>query len=435
MDNNQASSRKISSWLKSGWYTILIGFFGFMTWSAIAPLDQGVPLSALMVISGDKQSVQSLKQGKILSTKVQEGQEVQAQQLLIQLDDRQIKSKLQYAQIQYVSRSAELARLLAESRQDQTMVWQEPIMKLAIQLNIDNHIKQQQTALLQSRYSSYQNSLNTLQQDRQGLIASQSGLIQNLKSKQAEYDVLNKQLTRYQSLLKEGFTSESGHWQVERELAQVGSEVANLQGQINANKHKIIRAEANTNKFISEHKQAIDEQISKIQLEVNLLVEEQKQLAIDLANTQIRAPIAGTIVGLTANRSGKIINASELLMEIVPANSALVVQAKLPITLRDKVFSQSPVTLSFVAFNQSTTPKVTGRLTKISADSLQDKNNGEYYYQVEAELTTTAKHTLKALSIEPGMPVQLFIKTGERTLLNYLIKPLLDRFDDAFTES
>jgi len=435
MDNNQASSRKISSWLKAGWYTILIGFFGFMTWSAIAPLDQGVPLSALMVISGDKQSVQSLKQGRILSTKVQEGQEVQAQQLLIQLDDRQIKSKLQYAQIQYVSRSAELARLLAESRQETTMTWQAPIMMLATQLNIDNHIKQQQTALLQSRNISYQNSLDTLQQDHQGLIASQSGLVQNLKSKQTEYNVLNKQLTRYQSLLKDGFTSESGHWEVERELAQVGSEIANLQGQINANKHKIIRAEANTNKFISEHKQAIDEQISKIQLEVNLLREEQKQLAIDLANTQIRAPIAGTIVGLTANRSGKIINASELLMEIVPANSALVVQAKLPITLRDKVFSQSPVTLSFVAFNQSTTPKVTGRLTKISADSLQDKNNGEYYYQVEAELTNTAKQTLKTLSIEPGMPVQLFIKTGERTLLNYLIKPLLDRFDGVFTES
>ena len=165
-----------------------------------------------------------------------------------------------------------------------------------------------------------------------------------------------------------------------------------------------------------------------------VIKEQRNQLQLQLKNTTLRAPIAGTIVGLKVFRAGKVVNAGDILMEIVPVDSPLVIQAQLPISLRDKVFINAPVDLSFVAFSQSTTPKVSGILTKIAADSLRDQYTGEYFYQLEAKLNDDAKQQLTGLKIEPGMPVQIFVKTGERSLMNYLLKPLYDRLNITFSE-
>ncbi|CAM3138927.1 HlyD family type I secretion periplasmic adaptor subunit [Moritella viscosa] len=434
MDSSNAVTNTIQKWLMSGWYIILFGFLGFIIWATLAPLDQGVPLPAYVVVSGDRQNIQSLNLGRITAMPVQEGQFVQQGQLLIQLDDAQLHSKLDTNLVQYITKNAVQLRLESEQQTTNKIIWSKTLQQLANESLVGQEIMNLQQTLLLSNQGNYNNSIDALQQEINSLIATKEGLILSLKSREKESTILNKQFKSYQLLLKKGYASESIKWEAERTLAKVDSEIANLQGQVNTVIHNIARAQANREQFKTHKQQQINEELAEVRLAAEVLKEQRNQLQLQLENTTLRAPIAGTIVGLKVFRAGQVVNTGDILMEIVPVDSPLVIQAQLPISLRDKVFTHAPVDLSFVAFSQSTTPKVSGVLTKIAADSLRDQYTGEYFYQLEAKLNDDAKQQLTRLKIEPGMPVQMFVKTGERSLMNYLLKPLYDRLDITFSE-
>jgi len=434
MDSSNAVTNTIQKWLMSGWYIVLFGFLGFIIWATLAPLDQGVPLPAYVVVSGDRQNIQSLNLGRITAMPVQEGQFVQQGQLLIQLDDAQLHSKLDTNLVQYITKNAVQLRLESEQQTTNKIIWSKTLQQLANESLVGQEIMNLQQTLLLSNQGNYNNSIDALQQEINSLIATKEGLILSLKSREKESTILNKQFKSYQLLLKKGYASESIKWEAERTLAKVDSEIANLQGQVNTVIHNIARAQANREQFKTHKQQQINEELAEVRLAAEVLKEQRNQLQLQLENTTLRAPIAGTIVGLKVFRAGQVVNTGDILMEIVPVDSPLVIQAQLPISLRDKVFTHAPVDLSFVAFSQSTTPKVSGVLTKIAADSLRDQYTGEYFYQLEAKLNDDAKQQLTRLKIEPGMPVQMFVKTGERSLMNYLLKPLYDRLDITFSE-
>ncbi|SGY93569.1 HlyD family secretion protein [Moritella viscosa] len=434
MDSSNAVTNTIQKWLMSGWYIVLFGFLGFIIWATLAPLDQGVPLPAYVVVSGDRQNIQSLNLGRITAMPVQEGQFVQQGQLLIQLDDAQLHSKLDTNLVQYITKNAVQLRLESEQQTTNKIIWSKTLQQLANESLVGQEIMNLQQTLLLSNQGNYNNSIDALQQEINSLIATKEGLILSLKSRKKESTILNKQFKSYQLLLKKGYASESIKWEAERTLAKVDSEIANLQGQVNTVIHNIARAQANREQFKTHKQQQINEELAEVRLAAEVLKEQRNQLQLQLENTTLRAPIAGTIVGLKVFRAGQVVNTGDILMEIVPVDSPLVIQAQLPISLRDKVFTHAPVDLSFVAFSQSTTPKVSGVLTKIAADSLRDQYTGEYFYQLEAKLNDDAKQQLTRLKIEPGMPVQMFVKTGERSLMNYLLKPLYDRLDITFSE-
>ncbi|MCJ8348132.1 HlyD family type I secretion periplasmic adaptor subunit [Moritella sp.] len=434
MDSSNAVTDVITKWLISGWYIVLFGFLGFIIWATLAPLDQGVPLPAFVVVSGDRQEIQSLNVGRVTALPVQEGQFVQQGQLLIQLDDAPLRSKLNANLVQYITKNAVRLRLQSEKQMTSDIVWSKELQQLASESQVSQEIMTLQQTLLLSNQANYKNSIDALQQEVNSLTATKEGLFLSLESRKKESAVLNKQFESYQLLLKKGYASESIKWEAERTLAKVESETANLQGQVNTVIHNIARAQANREQFKTHKQLKINEELADVSLAAEVIKEQRNQLQLQLKNTTLRAPIAGTIVGLKVFRAGKVVNAGDILMEIVPVDSPLVIQAQLPISLRDKVFINAPVDLSFVAFSQSTTPKVSGILTKIAADSLRDQYTGEYFYQLEAKLNDDAKQQLTGLKIEPGMPVQIFVKTGERSLMNYLLKPLYDRLNITFSE-
>ncbi|MNP27640.1 Type I secretion system membrane fusion protein PrsE [compost metagenome] len=131
---------------------------------------------------------------------------------------------------------------------------------------------------------------------------------------------------------------------------------------------------------------------------------------------------------------GAVVRAGDTLLEVVPQGTALEVEGRLPVNLVDKVAVQLPVDILFTAFNQSSTPRVAGEVALISADQLLDDKTGQPYYVLRSTVSEQALARLNGLVIRPGMPAELFVRTGERSLLNYLFKPLLDRAGTALTE-
>ena len=154
----------------------------------------------------------------------------------------------------------------------------------------------------------------------------------------------------------------------------------------------------------------------------------------ELANSQLRAPVAGIVVGLDVFTEGGVIKPGQALMEIVPQGEPLLVEARVPVELADKVHAGLPVELMFSAFSQSTTPRVAGEVTLVSADRQVDERTDEPYYTLRAQVSDAGMAQLAGLQIRPGMPVEAFVRTGERSMLNYLFKPLLDRTHMALVE-
>jgi protease secretion system membrane fusion protein len=151
-------------------------------------------------------------------------------------------------------------------------------------------------------------------------------------------------------------------------------------------------------------------------------------------NVDIKAPVAGTVVGLNVFTKGAVIAPGFKIMDIVPQEDGLVVEGQLPVHLVDKVHPDLPVNLMFTAFNQNKTPRIPGVVTQVSADRFVDEKTGQPYYKVVTKVAPEGLKMIYNLKIRPGMPVDMFIKTGERTMMNYLMKPILDHLKLSMTE-
>ena len=175
-------------------------------------------------------------------------------------------------------------------------------------------------------------------------------------------------------------------------------------------------------------------QLSEIQKEAESLKARLVGLDFDLANIEVRAPVDGTVVGLSVSTRGGVIGPGFKLMEIVPSEDALVVEGQVPVHLIDKVHPDLKVELIFSALNQNLTPHIPGIVTHVSADRLTDEKTGQPYYKLKAKVAPEGIKMIADLQIRPGMPVDLFVKTGERTMMNYILKPILDHIKMAMSE-
>lgn len=154
----------------------------------------------------------------------------------------------------------------------------------------------------------------------------------------------------------------------------------------------------------------------------------------DLNNTELKSPVDGYVVNLQVFTKGGVVNPGAKVMEVVPINQPLIIEAQLPVHLIDKVYEGMPVEMMFTAFNQNRTPHIPGVVTVVGDDRIVDERTGAPYFKLLAEATPEGKKLLGDNKVRPGMPVDLFVKTGERTMMSYLLKPLFDRMHSALRE-
>lgn len=201
------------------------------------------------------------------------------------------------------------------------------------------------------------------------------------------------------------------------------SEILELHKQISEIEQHILQRRE---QFKSENR----EQLAKAQHTTQELAQRLAVAEYELNNTRIFAPVSGSVIALAQHTIGGVVSTGQTIMELVPNGQALLAEAQLPVSLIDKVTVGLPVDLNFSAFNQSNTPRLQGSVLRVGADRIQHPHTLEPYYP----LTVALDNTQNQLAIRPGMSVDIFIRTGERSLLNYLFKPLTDRLYVAFAE-
>ncbi len=416
-----------------GWIIVLAGVLGFLLWASIAPLDKGVPLSGTVTVSGNRKVVQHQSGGTVDEVLVKDGDEVKAGQALIRMNAVTAKSNAEIARVQLYTALATQARLMAERDNAKSISFPQELDAAKNDIRVANNVQLQQQ-LFMSRQISLQSELSALDENVSGLRSQLSGLQESMTSKKQQLQFVKEQLEGMRDLSKDGYVPRNRLLDVERTYAQINGSISEDIGSIGRVSRQIAEMSLRRSQRQQDYQKEVRTQLAEIQKEAESLQNRVTALDFELNNVLVKAPVNGIVVGLNVFTNGAVVSSGYKLMEIVPEGEDLVIEGMLAVNLIDKVHTNLPVELIFSAFNTNTTPHIPGILTNIAADRSVDEKTGMPYYKVRAIVTAEGKKKLGQLNIKPGMPVEMFVKTGERTMMNYLLKPIIDRAHSALTE-
>jgi protease secretion system membrane fusion protein len=255
-----------------------------------------------------------------------------------------------------------------------------------------------------------------------------NGLQAVLKSRQIQIKTLDEEMKNTRELAQKGFVPQSQANQAERQKSDIDSSIANTQADIS-------RARLQISQVRSAILKDVDNQLQEIQKNRDAVSSRLDSAKFDRELAEIKAPVSGSVVALKVFTVGGTISSGMVLMEVVPKDESLIVQAKIPTSIIDKVRVGMPTDMRFTAFNQSTTPIVPGMVKVLGADKEPAANAQEgEFYMAQVETTKEGLALLAGLKVQPGMPVDVVIKAGERSFMSYLLKPLTDKMARAFKD-
>jgi HlyD family secretion protein len=400
-------------------------------WAATARLTGAVIAHGAVTVEQNLKAIQHRDGGIVSEIAVREGDRVAAGQVLIRLDDARTRAELAIVRAQLVELAAKRARLLAEL--DGLAAIEVP-PHLPIADPEVAAILQGETRLFSGNRSERESRRQQLELGIDQIAEEIQGLRAQRRSKRAEIELVETEHARIAELAAQGLIERARVYTIGRERARLTGEA----GEIDA---AVARAGARTSE-VRLQIIALDEaarteaqrELSVVETRIAELAERRTAVEDQIARTDIRAPIAGTVNELRIHTIGGVITPAEVLVTIVPQDAALKVEVRLPPVSIDQVSAGRPARLRFPAFNQRTTPELVGHVAHVSPATTQDPATGESYYLADITVADAEIAKLGPDALLPGMPVEVFVTTEERTALSYLVKPLSDQFARALRE-
>lgn len=413
---------------------LTVGFVLFMVWAVYAPIDAGVSINGTVVVKGNRKAVQHPAGGVVTELSVKEGDLVQAGDVLLRVNPLNTEANLGGAEMDYFSALAIESRLMAERSNAKTITWRKELQAKDARVLEAKGLQQK---LFESRRSEYQDQQRIYQEQLLGLQAQLRELQTVVKLRKEQLQVMNEEATSNRDLASQGFIPRSKANEVERARSDMLSSLSNVTAEIAKTQSSISSTRLQATQHQAAYRKEADKELAEVQKNRKTSKGKVDALAFDLKLSDIKAPVSGTVVGLKANTVGGVIQSGQVLMEIVPTDSSLVVEAQVPPALIDKVQVGLLADLRFSAFNLVSTPIVPGVVKVLGADKLSNPAPAQpaEYYLAQIETTEHGKQLLGERQIQPGMPVEVIIKNGERSFMSYLFKPITDRFARSFKEN
>lgn len=416
-----------------GWWLVLGGLGSFVLWASLAPLDKGVPMSGTITVETNRKSVQHESGGTVEAILVKEGDIVKAGDVLVRMNGVHASAEAEMSREQYFTARAAEARLLAERDGAKSVAFPAELDEHRDDPRIAKNVLLQEQ-LFNSRRAAIQSELASIDESIAGLAIQNSGLSESRRNKQQQLGFVKEQLDSLRDLAKDGFVARNRQLDAEQSYAQISGAIAQDIGNLGRGTRQVAELRLKRQQRTEEYQKEVRAQLSDVQREAASLGNRLSGLDHNLNNVQIKAPVDGTIIGMNVFTQGAVVAPGFRLMDVVPRDDLLVVEGRLPVHLIDKVQGELDVELIFSAFNQNQTPHIPGVVTQVSADRLVDERSGEPYYKLLARATPEGMKKIGNLKVRAGMPVDLFVKTGERTMMNYLLKPIIDHFKMSMTE-
>ena len=417
-----------------GLWILGLGFGGFLLWAGLAPLDEGVPTQGMVTLDTKRKTVQHLTGGIVKDVLVQEGQQVKEGDPLIRLDAAMAKANYEAIRQRYLGYRAMQSRLFAEQAGNGDIQFH-PDVKAAMS---DPLIKQQVTTqqqLIQARRAALASDLQAIEESMQGL-KEQLGAIQNvLVQRRNQLALLTDELNNVRGMVKEGYAPRNRQLELERMVAESNASIADLTGSSLRINRQVAELSQRSMSRKQEYRKEIESQLADVTREVQSDAERFIAATADLDRTEIKSPASGQVVGLSVQTVGAVLQPGQKLLDVVPDRQTLLLEAHIPPHLIDKIQNGLPTDIRFNTFAHSPQLVVQGKVLSVSGDLLADPANPQFsYFLARVQVTPEGMKTLGTRQMQPGMPAEIVIKTGERSLLTYLLHPLTKRMAASLKE-
>ncbi|MEN9780481.1 MAG: hypothetical protein RL014_1629 [Pseudomonadota bacterium] len=416
-----------------GMIALAVGFGGFLLWAAFAPLDEGVPAQALVSIDTKRKPVQHLTGGILKEVLVREGQVVKDDQVVARLEPAVVKANYEATRQRYYGLRAIEGRLLAEQANAPRISWHPDLSEGGKDPQIRAQM-QTQEQLLQARRSALNAELAAIDES----IRAQESQIQTLRGmlelRKQQFGLLSEQLKNLRGLVAEGYAPRNQQFDLERAAADSMAAQTDLQGGVVRAQSAISELRQRAIARKQEYLKEVETQRADVGREVQAEGEKFAALQLDLQRVDIKAPAAGQVVGLAVQASGSVISPGFKLMDIVPNDEQLLLEAKIPPHVIDRVRTGLPVDIRFSTFSHTPTLVVDGEVISVSGDMLTEPQTNAMYYLARVKVTAEGIKKLGNRQMQPGMPAEVVVRTGERSMLTYLLSPLVRRVAASMKE-
>lgn len=437
MDGNVSTSAlmSIQRYMIVGVFIVVVFCLGVGGWATTFHLSGAVIGQGAVVVDSNVKKVQHATGGIVSELHVREGDHVDAGEILIRLDETQTLANATIVTQSVDELLAREARLEAEREGAGEIGFSKGLVERAHNQNSEAaHVIAAEQALFKLRREARAGQRAQLHERTTQLAEEIKGYTGQAEAKQKEIDLINKELEGVQTLFQKNLVPMTRLTSLQRDAARLDGERSQLIGAVAQAKGKIAEIQLQIIQIDQDLRTEVGKDLIETRSKLAELAE-RKTAAVDQLNrTDIRAPQSGRVHELTVHTIGGVIAPGEQIMLIVPDTDALAVEVKIAPRDIEQVYVGQIATMHFAAFNQKTTPELQGSVSMVSPDLTQDQRTGTSYYTVRIALRAEEVKKLGTSKLVPGMPVEVFIQTSERTVLSYLTRPLTEQAERAFRE-
>ncbi len=429
----QTLYREVRRTLLVAGLVILLIVGGLFVWGSFAEISSAVVAQGTIVVQGNTKKVQHREGGIVKDILVNEGDLVQSGDILIRLDDTRTQANLAIVTKQLVELRAQAARLLAERDGRSDITFPQPT-EAPFDASELADIRNGHIQLMESRRKSLEGRKNQLKEQIKQLNSQISGLLVQRDAKADEIRFVQQTIKANETLIEKKLVTQSYLNEMKREKAELEGDYGGFVSQLAQIRQAVSEKELQLLQIADDAQAAILEEYQTVRSKITQLEEQEISARDQLKHILIRASQTGIVHQLAIHTIGAVIAPGETVMMIVPREDKLIVQAKVNPAEIDRLSPDQEARLRFPAFDRRTTPEIKAHLDVISADRITDQASGQAYYEVFLRFSDEELGKLEGKTLVPGMPVEVYLQTGYRSVLSYLVKPMVDQIEHALKE-
>jgi HlyD family secretion protein len=413
---------------------VFVLLFGVtLAWAVLAPMSSAVVAPGTVIVRGRPQLVQHLDGGIIRNIYVRNGDAVKAGDVVVRLDDVLLLANLEIYRNRLRTAAARKARLEAERDSAPAIHFDDALVRTA-DLGDDSSQRTQQQEIFEARRISLDGQIAQLNEKISQLNNQISGAEGLIDARQQQLDLVEKELEGLRFLQKKAIAPITRVLAVERERADLLGQLAEYKAERARVENTISETKITILQVRRQFQESVLNELLEVSNQVDDLLQQMLATSKQLERIDIRAPISGIVHELLVNTIGGVIPPGGTIMQLISTEEGVEIEANIETHAIDDVFIGQEAVIRFSAFNQRTTPEIHGTVARISPSSVIDEKTGISFYRVVVDAPAEEMDKLGDLKLIPGMPAEVFIQTGERSPLSYLLKPLIDQFNRAMTE-
>ena len=420
--------------LALGYIAIAVLVGGFGAWAAFSNIAGAVVASGQIEVDRNRQAVQHPQGGVVLTLDVIEGQRVAEGEVLMRLDPSTIRSNLAVIRAQPNGWRARQARLEAERDLGTRITFPADLLETAATDPDLADVLEGQRNLFAARAETLAQEVDQLGRRADQIRAQIDGFTAQDQALRDQRSLVLAELENVQNLVERGLSEASRALTLQREAARLLGSIGEIEAASAEAEGRITEIELQVLQQQTARREEAIAELREVRVQQAELIERERVLERQLEDSEIRAPVAGVVYGLAVFGTRSVVQAAEPVLYLVPQDRPLVISTRIAPTDVDEVFVGQSVTLRFPAFDMRSTPELFGQVRQVSADAFVDSASGASFYEAEIVLNEGEASRLGGETLLPGMPVEAFIRTEDRTPLTYLLRPLTDYFNRAFRE-